>query len=224
MRGAHSISVVIPCRDEEQGIRTVLERIPSIVDQIVVVDNGSKDRTAEIARGFSTRVVSQPRRGYGAAYQAGLAAATGDIVATLDGDGSYPPEEIRPLVDLMVERNLDFVSGCRFPLARRAAMPILNRAGNAVLTIACRLLFQASLRDSQSGMWAFRRSVLEGMRLTSDGMSFSQEIKLEALRLGLAFAELHIVYDDRVGSVKLRRWRDGFSNLAFLVRRRLGRR
>ena len=98
-----------------------------------------------------------------------------------------------------------------------------NRLGNAVLTIAAAALFLRTIRDSQSGMWVFRRAALERMRLTSDGMAFSEEIKLEALLRGLRFGEGHIPYGARIGEVKLQKWKDGWENLAFLVRKRFGR-
>lgn len=216
------ISAVIPCYNEEEGIHQVLERMPREVDEVVVVDNRSTDRTAEVARAAGARVVPETRRGYGAAYQTGLAAVTGDLIVTLDGDGSYPPEEIPRLVDAFVEGGFEFLSCRRFPLADRQAMGFTNRVGNAVLTIAAALLFFRALRDSQSGMWVFRRSDLARMRLTSDGMAFSEEIKLEAIAKGLRFAETHIRYGDRVGTVKLQKWRDGVANLTFLIRKRFG--
>ena len=140
----------------------------------------------------------------------------------MDGDGTYPPEEIPRLVDVLAARGLEFVSAGRFPLADRRAMGLTNRLGNGALTLACAALFGRRLRDSQSGMWVFRRAVLERLRLTSDGMAFSQEIKLEALARGLRFAEEHIPYGVRSGQVKLQRWRDGWGNLVFLVRKRFG--
>jgi glycosyltransferase involved in cell wall biosynthesis len=215
------ISLVIPCYNEEQGIRQVLSRVPATVDEVVVVDNASTDRTAEVAAALGARVVRESRRGYGAAYKAGLPAARGDIVVTLDGDGSYPPEEIPRLVDVLLERGWDFLSACRFPLADPRAMPWTNRLGNQVLTWATALLFRQPIRDSQSGMWVFRRSLLGQLRLTSDGMSLSEEIKLETLLRGFRFGEAYVRYGLREGDVKLRKWRDGWSNLAFLVRKRL---
>jgi glycosyltransferase involved in cell wall biosynthesis len=217
------ISLVIPCYNEEQGIRHVLSRVPREVDEVVVVDNASTDRTADVATSMGARVVRESRRGYGAAYKAGLPAATGDIVVTLDGDGSYPPEEIPRLVDLLIERGWDFLSACRFPLADPRAMPWSNQLGNQVLTWATALLFRTGIRDSQSGMWVFRRALLARMHLTSDGMAFSEEIKLETLRRGFRFGEEHVRYGFREGDVKLRKWRDGWSNLTFLVRKRLER-
>ena len=216
------ISVVIPCYNEEDGIRSVIESMPSYVDEIVVVDNNSTDRTGEIARSLGAVVVFQPVKGYGAAYQAGLPAATGDVIATLDGDGTYPADEISILVDALEDRKLDFISGARFPLRNGNAMNFSNKIGNMVLTLTTMLLWFRPLRDSQSGMWVFRRSVLPKLRLTSNGMPLSEEIKIEAIeKLGRRFAEVGIDYRPRIGEVKLQKWRDGWLNLSFLFRKRL---
>ena len=222
MHRSLTISVVIPCYNEEDGVREVIGRMPKAVDEIVVVDNNCTDRTAEVAAGLGARVVAEKTPGYGAAYKAGLKAATGDLVVTLDGDGTYPPEEIPRLVDALLDRNWDFLSASRFPLSDGRAMGLSNRIGNWVLTVAAAALFFKPIRDSQSGMWVFRRPTLGRMRLTSDGMAFSEEIKLEALLRGLSFGEAHIPYGARIGEVKLQKWRDGWNNLTFLVRKRLG--
>ena len=217
-----TISLVIPCYNEEGGIREVLARVPNSVDEVVVVDNNCTDRTAEVAASMGARVVAEKTPGYGAAYKAGLAAAKSDVIVTLDGDGTYPPEEIPKLVDQMVDRGWDFLSASRFPLADKKTMQFTNMLGNWVLTVAAALLFFKPIRDSQSGMWVFRRRGLEKMKLTSNGMAFSEEIKLEALLRGLSFGEGHIPYGSRVGEVKLQKWRDGWENLMFLVRKRFG--
>jgi glycosyltransferase involved in cell wall biosynthesis len=217
-----TLSVVIPCYNEEAGIREVLERMPKIVDEVVVVDNNCTDRTAEVARSLGARVVAERTPGYGAAYKAGLSAATGDVIVTLDGDGTYPPEEIPRLVESLESRGWDFLSASRFPLSNPKAMGMSNRFGNWVLTAVSAVLFFKPIRDSQSGMWVFRRSALPRMKLTSDGMAFSEEIKLEALLRKLRFGEDHIPYGERIGEVKLQKWRDGWHNLTFLVRKRFG--
>lgn len=217
-----TISVVIPCYNEEDGVRQVLSRMPREVDEFVVVDNNCTDRTAEVARSMGARVVAEKTPGYGAAYKAGLKAATQDVVVTLDGDGTYPPEEIPRLVDELVDRGWDFLSASRFPLVNPKAMHFMNRVGNGVLTVAAAVLFFKPIRDSQSGMWVFRRASLEKMTLKSDGMAFSEEIKLEALLRGLRFGEGHVPYGERIGEVKLQKWRDGYENLMFLVRKRFG--
>ncbi|MEO5619214.1 MAG: glycosyltransferase family 2 protein [Candidatus Eisenbacteria bacterium] len=217
-----TISVVIPCYNEEDGIRQVLGRMPKSVDEVVVVDNNCTDRTAQVATSLGARVVAEKTPGYGAAYKAGFKAATKDVIVTFDGDGTYPPEEIPRLVDQMVDRGWDFLSASRFPLVDPRAMHLTNRLGNGVLTVAAAVLFFKPIQDSQSGMWVFRRDALERMRLTSDGMAFSEEIKLEALIRGLKFGEGHIPYGERIGEVKLQKWRDGYENLMFLVRKRFG--
>ena len=104
-----------------------------------------------------------------------------------------------------------------------AAMNFSNKVGNLVLTIATAVLWLRPLRDSQSGMWVFRRSVLPSLRLTSDGMPLSEEIKIEAIRVcGPRFAEVGIDYRPRIGEVKLQKWRDGWRNLSFLFAKRFG--
>ena len=216
------ISVVIPCYNEEEGVRKVIGRMPRTVDEVVVVDNNCTDGTAQVARSLGARVVAERTPGYGAAYKAGLAAATGDVIVTLDGDGTYPPEEIPRLVDVLEKRGWDFLSASRFPLSDPKAMGLSNRIGNWILSAASAVLFFKPIRDSQSGMWVFRRAPLGRLRLTSDGMAFSEEIKLEALLRGLRFGEEHIPYGARIGEVKLQKWRDGWENLTFLVRKRFG--
>ncbi len=217
------ISVVIPCYNEEQGVRCVIDGLPECIDEVVVVDNNSTDRTAEVARSLGANVVFEKRMGYGAAYKAGLPAATGDVIITLDGDGTYPSEQIPELVDYLEDQNLDFISASRFPLKNPEAMNFTNKVGNNVLTIAMLLLYGTPIKDSQSGMWIFRTRVLAKLNLTSDGMPLSEEIKIEAIRAkDVAFAEYHVNYHPRVGEVKLDKWRDGFRNLVFLVRKRFG--
>lgn len=215
------ISVVIPCYNEEEGVRHVIQSLPKSVDEIVVVDNNSTDRTAEVAASLGAKVVFEKRKGYGAAYKAGLPAATGDITVTMDGDGSYPAEQIEEVIDYLTAKKLDFVSASRFPLQNPEAMTFTNQMGNAVLTAAMFVLFGRSIKDSQSGMWIYRTEVLPLMKLTSDGMPFSEEIKIEAIRhKRIRFGEYHVKYHQRIGEVKLEKWRDGFKNLLFLLRKR----
>jgi glycosyltransferase involved in cell wall biosynthesis len=216
-----NISVVIPCYNEEEGVRYVIESLPECVDEVVVVDNNSTDATAEVARSLGAKVVFEMRKGYGAAYKAGLPAASGDVIVTLDGDGTYPSEQIAELVDFLEDRQLDFISASRFPLKNPEAMSFTNKMGNVILTIAMLLLYGKPIKDSQSGMWVFRAEVLPKLSLTSNGMALSEEIKIEAIRAeDVSFAEYHVNYHARVGEVKLDKWRDGFRNLAFLVKKR----
>lgn len=213
--------MIIPCLNEEQGIEKVLGRMPAFVDQVIVVDNGSTDRTAEVAVSMGAEVIREPVRGYGRAYKRGFSAATGDIIITLDGDHSYPPDAISYLLEAFLHLQVDFLNACRFPVQDSRAMSFKHKFGNWALSLAMSLLFFRWVRDSQSGMWVFRRSILKDMRLESDGMAFSEEIKVEALkRRHIRFAELSILYSSRLGEIKLNPWRDGIHNLLFLVRKR----
>ncbi len=218
------ISVVIPCFNEEHGLKHVIEGMPDYVDEIVVVDNNSTDDTARIAREGGAQVIFEKRKGYGRAYQAGLPAASGDIIATVDGDGTYPSDAIAPIVDALIDRRLDFISASRFPLRNPLAMRFRNQLGNKILTYVFRLLYWFWIADSQSGMWVFRKPCLGTIRPLHPSMAFSEEIKIEALQArNLRFGEFHIDYHERIGETKLFTWRDGWSNLLFLFRRRLGR-
>ncbi|MCC6366810.1 MAG: glycosyltransferase family 2 protein [Bryobacterales bacterium] len=220
-----SITVVIPCLNEEQGIEQVLRRMPEFVDQVIVVDNGSTDRTAEVARSFGARVIREDVRGYGRSYKRGFSEATGDVIITLDGDHSYPPDAISYLLEAFLHLEADFLNASRFPVRDRRAMSFKHKFGNLVLSIAMSLLYFRWVRDSQSGMWVFRRSILEEMNLESDSMAFSEEIKIEALKNPkVRFQEISIQYSSRLGEIKLNPWRDGFYNLWFLLRKRFARR
>jgi len=218
----NTVSVVIPCYNEEKGIAMVIRSLPSSVDEVVVVGNNSTDRTAEVARGLGARVVFEKRKGYGAAYQAGLPAVTGSLTVTMDGDGTYPVEQIEECIDHLLDKRLDFVSASRFPLKDPKAMNFSNKVGNAVLTWATLILFMRGIRDSQSGMWIFRSAVYPMLHPRSDGMPFSEEIKINAIRHPeVRFDEYHVNYHPRVGEVKLEKWRDGIRNLLFLVKLRM---
>jgi glycosyltransferase involved in cell wall biosynthesis len=222
---SNTITVIIPCLNEEQGIEQVLRRMPDFVDQIIVVDNGSTDRTSEVAESYGAQVIREPVRGYGRSYKQGFSWATSDLIVTLDGDHSYPPDAISYLIEAFLHLEIDFLNTSRFPVRERGAMSFKHKFGNWVLSLAMSILFFRWVRDSQSGMWVFRRSILRDMALESDGMAFSEEIKIEALRNPkIRFAELSIMYSSRLGEMKLNPWRDGIYNLSFLVRKRFGRR
>lgn len=216
-----SITVIIPCLNEEQGIEKVLRRMPDFVDERIVVDNGSTDRTSEVATSLGAYVIREEVRGYGRAYRRGFAHATGDIIVTLDGDHSYPPDAISYLLEAFLHLEVDFLNASRFPVRDSRAMSFKHKMGNLILSIAMSMLFFQWVRDSQSGMWIFRRSVLDHMVLESDGMAFSEEIKIEAIRNPqIQFAEISILYSSRLGEIKLNPWRDGINNLLFLLKKR----
>ncbi len=219
------ITVIIPCLNEEQGIEQVMRRMPEFVDEVIVVDNGSTDRTREVAESLGAQVIREELRGYGRAYKRGFSQATGDIIVTLDGDHSYPPDAISYLLEAFFHLQADFLNASRFPVRLANSMSLKHKLGNLVLSLATSMLYFRWVRDSQSGMWVFRRSILTAMDLISDGMAFSEEIKIEALRLrNVRFEEISIMYSSRLGEIKLSPWRDGLYNLYFLLKKRLRRR
>jgi hypothetical protein len=221
------ISVVIPCHNEEEGIRAVIEQMPPIVDEVVVVDNCSTDRTSEVATSLGARVIFEGRKGYGRAYRTGFAEAKGDIIVTMDGDGTYPPSSIELLVTVLLAERVDFMSARRWRSQNDTSKSPLRLLGNAILTGATMVLFRKFLVDSQSGMWVFRRDILGKIQPQSDGMALSQELKILAFtHPRLRCLEMPIYYGERIGESKLNLWKDGFENLLHLLQLRmtLGRR
>jgi len=224
-----SVSVVIPAYNEEENIAATIAALPvqplrasGFEVEVLVVDNASTDRTGDLAREHGAKVIVQPVRGYGNAYKAGFANCTGDVVVTGDADLTYPwhvvPEAIRRLRD----DEIDFITTDRLAELDRAAMTRSHVVGNHLLSMACRTLFGVPFRDSQSGMWIFRRHLLHTLRLRSGGMAFSQELKIEAYARGFRCLEMPIQYFPRGGTSKNHTVRDGFGNLTQLIAARLG--
>ncbi|HVM62483.1 MAG TPA: glycosyltransferase family 2 protein [Verrucomicrobiae bacterium] len=223
-----SISVVIPARNEEGGVGQVVGGIPEFVDEVIVVDNESTDRTAEIARSRGATVV-ESRRGYGSALRRGFEAAKNDVIVAMDADGTYPAEQIARLIDILQRENADFISCSRFPLTDRHAMSRRNAFGNQVLTLLFGLIYGKWLRDSQSGMWIFRRRILALMHFEGTTWEFSSEIKIEACtNPHIKFLETHIDYRPRIGRSHFDTWGKaiavGIRDIGFLVSQRFVRR
>ena len=219
------VSVVIPTRNEAGSIGRVIDEVHAslggLAYEILVVDTESTDGTVDIARSKGARAVPEPRRGYGRAYKTGFAEARGRYVATLDADFTYPANRIPGFITLL-EGGADFVCGDRLSTLKPGAMTGMHRIGNAILNLTFRLLFRYPIKDSQSGMWVFRRSILDRVVLLNDGMPFSEELKAEAIRAGFRFIEAPIDYRPRVGEKKIRSFSDAWANLKYLFRKRFG--
>lgn len=238
MRG----SLVIPTLNEAASIGHVLRifrqaaaeanltLFPSdpVEWEVLVVDGASEDGTGAIAAAEGARVIVERRKGYGRAYKTGFAAARGEIIATADGDATYPVETIPTLAKKVLDEGLDFLSGDRMAYLDRKSMTMEHRIGNRLLNTFVELAYHhyvqglpgRMIRDSQSGFWVFRREVLSKVHLTQDGMPFSEELKIEVVLRGFRFVEVPIRYGERWGAPKLSSWRDGMGNLLFLVRKR----
>jgi glycosyltransferase involved in cell wall biosynthesis len=199
-----AIAVVIPALDEEQAIGKVLRDIPEGARQVVVVDNGSRDRTAEVARGLGAEVVAEPRRGYGQACLTGIAQLDRpDIVVFLDGDYSDYPEEMSELVAPLLTGEADLVIGSR-TLGQREKGALLPQArfGNWLSTLLIRLLFGVSFTDL-GPFRALRFDALQRLAMQDRDFGWTVEMQVKAARLGLRAVEVPVRYRRRIGTSKI---------------------
>lgn len=220
------ISVIIPALNEGDGIEKTISSIPKeklselgYSLEIIIVDGNSTDHTRQIAAQMGARVILEKRKGYGRAFKTGFSEAKGDILVTLDGDGTYPAELIPDYVQELKEKRLDFVTTNRFSYMQRGAMDVYHKLGNDILSMIMRLLYSVDVKDSQSGMWLMSRSFIQRINLTSDGFSMSEEIKIIAFKFFKSL-ELNGKYYKRVGKVKLATLKDGWRNLKYLFQYR----
>src|SRR4051794_40029250 len=217
------VSVVIPCLNEEGNIehcvrvaREVLER-NEIHGEVIVADNASDDRSAELAAAAGARVVYEPRRGYGSAYLAGFAAARGRYIVMADADLTYDFREIPRFVEHL-EQGAELVMGDRMDRIQPGAMPWLHRyVGNPVLTGVLNMFFRTGVSDAHCGMRALRRDVLPRLDLRTTGMEFASEMVIRASKEQLDIREFPIEYHPRGGESKLSSFRDGWRHLRFLL-------
>jgi glycosyltransferase involved in cell wall biosynthesis len=224
------LSVVIPALNEAPNLAPVMASIPRTElgnagwsVEVVVVDNASTDGTGDVARALGARVVEQPARGYGNAYRAGLTAAMGDVIATGDADCTYPFDALPELLNMLELHDVEFMTTNRLIPRNRGAMKRSHAVANHFLSAVSRSLFRNELRDSQSGMWVFRRHVWERLNVRSSGMAFSQEIKNAAILAGFRYLEVPIEYRNRQGEVKLKALPDGIANVRQLFEHRFRR-
>jgi glycosyltransferase involved in cell wall biosynthesis len=222
-QGPVKVSVVIPCLNEEASIqRCVTEARRALEGQgwdgeVIVADNGSDDRSAELARDAGALVIHEPRRGYGSAYRAGFAAASGDYIVMADADLTYDFGDIPRFVGEL-DKGADLVMGDRMGNIHPGAMPWLHRyVGNPVLTGMLNLFFRTGVRDAHCGMRAVRRSALPTLDLRTTGMEFASEMVIRAGKERLAIEEIPIHYHPREGESKLSSFRDGWRHLRFLL-------
>jgi glycosyltransferase involved in cell wall biosynthesis len=221
------VSVIIPCLNEESTIASCIQKAQhslsenAVSGEVIVVDNGSTDRSTDIARDCGARVVEQPIRGYGAAYRKGIEAARGEYIVMGDGDDTYDFSCLYDLVKLLKVGN-DFAVGSRFRgTILPGAMSFSHRyIGNPFLTGILNLFFHARISDAHSGFRAITKQALARLNLQTTGMEFASEMIVAALRENLTIAETPIVYRSRQGASsasKLNSFPDAWRHLRFML-------
>ncbi len=228
------VSVIIPAFNEEQTLGSVLDRLGALPAagwdwEFVVVDDGSQDRTPEIAEAWSPaakkQVLAHARnRGKGAALRTGFAAARGEVIVVQDADLEYDPEQLALVLRPILASDADVVFGTRFSAGRPPGMRRANYLGNRSLSLVTRLLFGGGVEDMETCYKAFRSEFLLGLPLTADRFDIEPELTGWSLRRGARFRQVPISYDGRTHDEgKKITWRDGVAALGMLMRVRLAR-
>jgi len=229
MKEEIQLSLVMPCLNEietlEGCIRHAQEGLKKggVAGEILIADNGSTDGSQQLAESLGARVIHVPRKGYGSALRAGIESSRAEWIIMADSDGSYDWSNLVPFLEKMRE-GYDLVMGCRMPYGggtiMPGAMPWLNRyLGNPVLSSIGRTLFSIPTTDFHCGMRAFSKKAYEQMELRTYGMEFATEMVVKAALKGQRITEVPITLhkDGRSRPPHLRRWRDGWRHLRFML-------
>jgi glycosyltransferase involved in cell wall biosynthesis len=219
---SHAVSIIIPAYNEERAIVRVVESVRDAMEEfpfefeILVVDDGSKDRTAEEARATGVRVVQhRQNRGYGEALKTGIRHARFERIAIIDADGSYPPQEIPRLAALLDDAEM--VVGAR--TGPNAAIPLIRRPAKRALTILASYLTGVKIPDLNSGLRLFRRALaIEFFDLLPSKFSFTTTITLAALNSGYLVEYVEVDYYARTGKSKIRPIQDTFNFVMLILR------
>ena len=193
--------------------------------EIIIIDGDSQAKTQEIAQDKGAKIIIEKRKAYGRAYKTGMPKAKGDIIVTGDADATYPFDRIHEYIQLLIDQELDFITTDRFSELKHGSMSVKHYFGNLILATVLRVLFLINLRDSQSGMWIFRKEALnkiQSLEDFNDGMPFSEEIKIEMFsNKNIKTKEISSALYAREGDVKLQSFTDGMKNLKFLFKKRV---
>jgi len=219
------LRIVIPAYNEESSIAEVIDRVRKACPdaEIVVVDDGSKDQTAEIAWEKGVNVISNlTNLGYGAALKVGFGRNLNSdcsikYFAFLDADGTYPPESIPELCDLCAEKGYDVAVGSRF-LGRNEGMPWIRRVGNRLFALLASVYTGRKVTDTGSGLRVFKAPLLSWIQNLPDGLNLTPAMTTKTLFDGLAYAEIPIAYDKRAGKSKLSTIKDGYRFLEVIMK------
>lgn len=212
------VSVVIPVFNEEQTIGNIITRTKSTLEQmavsyeVLVVDDGSADRSADISQAREAHVLREPHQGKGYALRSGFKQARGELIVTIDSDGSHQPEEIPLVLQYIMEDKADLVIGTRFynSEVNKTKIPKVNRLGNRIFNNLIWYLTGRNFSDSQSGFRAIRSSLIKKMKLSSRGYEVESEMLVKALKMSARVAETPISFNQRtIGTSQLDPIKDG---------------
>ena len=212
------ISVVIPVFNEELTIGNVIERLTTVAQkigfehEIIVVDDCSADRSLEISKGYGVKVFSlKTHMGKGYSLRVGFAKAKGEIITTIDSDGSHRPEELPRLLTPILQNKADLVIGSRYSSRNPMVAKKLNFAGVRLFNFLIKILTRENFSDSQSGYRVMKASVLKNMRLNSSGYEIESEMTVKTVRQGFRVREVPISFEQRTyGTSQLDPMADGF--------------
>lgn len=220
------LSIVLPCLNEERTVGTCVAQARSFLEnckvngEVIVADNGSTDRSAEIARSAGAVVVPVNQRGYGSALKGGFDVARGKFIIMADADESYDLMHLMPFLEKL-RQGYDLVMGNRFKGGiRKGAMPWHHRyIGNPILSFIGQLFFKTPARDFHCGLRGFTKEAVQRMNLQTTGMEFASEIVIKASILGMRVCDVQTTLspDGRDRSPHLRSFRDGWRHLRFLL-------
>lgn len=220
------VTVVLPCLDEEESVGLcVTEALSAISEagwsgEVVVVDNGCEDRSAELAAAAGARVAIEPTRGYGAAILRGIRSARGSVIVMADADCTYPLDQLAKVAGPVLDGDAELVLASRLGSVTRQSMPLLHRfVGTPALTWLVRAgTGVGNLTDSQSGFRAFKSDLIDKLGLCAPGMEFASEMLIRAAQRRVLVQEVPLGYRMRVGESKLATWRDGMRHLRLILR------
>ncbi len=226
------ISIILPCLNEENGIKIILPEIFEICNkykydyEIILSDNNSTDNSVNVFKALTnelniyekTKIITELNPGYGITYLSGFRVATGEIILMADSDGTYNFNHIPDFIN-KIEEGYDLVIGNRFSgNMNKKAMPWLNKfLGNPVLSFLVRLFFKTKVKDVHCGMRAIKYDAYKKMNLYTKGMEFASEMIIQASKKNLKVAEINIEYRNRIGHSKLKAFRDGWKHLRFIL-------
>jgi len=225
-----SISIVIPAYNEAQTIGNVIEETLTVMDglqlpyEIIIVDDGSTDDTRRIATNYKATVLCNGKnRGKGHAVRKGFRHAQGDIIVTIDADGSHSPKEIPELINPLFN-GTDVVSGSRFLGTGKHFTTRLNRLGNSLFNITIMILTRKHVTDSQTGFRAIKKQVIDKLNLNTTGYDIETEITVKSLKNGFTFQEKPISCHRREYNLsKLKILQDGSRIFKTILKANLGK-